>query len=64
MINLDLWNLNPSTLPSKNGWYSGFYINHCIACKEEYLGGKRSFECSKCAYDITLHPEQLNLFEE
>ena len=35
------------------GWSSGYYSCKCDNCGESYLGYKRSYNCSDCAYNFT-----------
>ena len=53
--------MNPDTRAARGGWYTGYYMSTCPSCKEEYLGGKRSIQCSECAYSESRIEEQLEL---
>jgi hypothetical protein len=38
------------SLPPKDGWAPGAYMNNCRLCGETYVGDKLSWQCSKCVY--------------
>lgn len=52
---------NPDNRPAKHGWCTGWYSNKCKCCGDLYVGAKRSYHCSDCAYnfDDQLQYEQL-----
>lgn len=53
--------LNPDKRPPKHGWFTGYYINKCRNCGEQFIGAKNACTCSRCAYDFDeqLQYEQL-----
>lgn len=41
---------NDSRAPFR-GWAPGGYMCKCLVCKEQFIGGKRAYNCADCAYE-------------
>ena len=48
-----------SNKPAKGGWCPGWYSCRCCHCDTTFVGAKRSYECSVCAYDETIQRRSL-----
>jgi len=35
-----------------NGWAPGDYYNICTECGDQFVGDKRAWQCSRCAYEV------------
>ena len=42
--------MNKKEIEPRNGFATGNYYNNCTICRELFLGDKRAYQCSDCAY--------------